>query len=62
MGDAILVGKMQPKTIKSLQEEYQEAKAQYRQDVQNRELKRVGQLTKSATPAELSCERFPEET
>ena len=62
MGDVLLVGKMQPKKLKSFQEEYEEEKAQYRKDVENRVLKRAGQLTKSETPAELSYERFPEET
>ncbi len=62
MGDAILVGKMQPKRLKSLQEEYQGAKALYRQDVQNRELKRAGKLTNIETQVELVHERFPEET
>lgn len=60
MADLEFLGKMNPKPLKSLEQELMEERAQFRKDELDRALRRSGKL--KLEPKEVAYERFPEES
>jgi hypothetical protein len=60
MSNAEYFGKIKPKRLTSLTEDFKESQAAFRRDELNRELRRSGQLVQA--PIDASYERFPEES